>query len=105
MTELVIREALVFGGAVTGAVWGYFLGKVMERRRLAREVRPSLEALERWAVQVCDGLEGLERSLHVPAADPVDPPRVATASGPVSSVQAQPAPTIRRLVSRLRTAP
>lgn len=63
MSELVIREALVFGGAVAGVIWGYFLGRIIERRRLALEVSPNLEALEHWAVNVCQGLEGLERSL------------------------------------------
>ena len=63
MNEILTREALVFGGAVAGAVWGYFFGRIIERRRWASEVRPSLEALERWALKVCQGLEGLERSL------------------------------------------
>ncbi len=63
MNEIMIREALVFGGAVVGAVWGYFFGRIIERRRWALEVSPSLEALERWALKVCQGLEGLERSL------------------------------------------
>lgn len=63
MSELVIREALVFGGAVAGALWGYFLGRIVERRRIALEVGAGLEALERWAVQVCHGLGNLEQSL------------------------------------------
>ncbi len=63
MNEIMIREALVFGGAVVGGVWGYFFGRLIERRRWALEVSPSLEALERWALKVCQGLEGLERSL------------------------------------------
>jgi hypothetical protein len=63
MNEIVLREALVFGGAVAGAIWGYFLGKMVERRRWVVEVTPSLEALERWAAKVCQELEGLERSL------------------------------------------
>lgn len=63
MNEIMIREALVFGGAVAGVVWGYFFGRIIERRRWALEVNPSLEALERWALKVCHGLEGLERSL------------------------------------------
>lgn len=63
MSELVVREALVFGGAVAGAIWGYFLGRLIERRRFALELGPSLEALERWTVNVSQGLEGLERSL------------------------------------------
>jgi hypothetical protein len=63
MNEIVIREALVFGGAVAGAVWGYFFGKIVERRRWVVEVSPSLEALERWALRVCQDLEGLELSL------------------------------------------
>ena len=63
MSELVVREALVFGGAVAGAIWGYCLGRLIERRRFAIEVGTSLEALERWAVDVCQGLDGLERSL------------------------------------------
>lgn len=63
MNEIVIREALVFGGAVAGALWGYYLGKVVERRRFALEVSATLETFERWAVDVCRGLEGLERSL------------------------------------------
>jgi hypothetical protein len=63
MSELVIRETLVFGGAVAGALWGYFLGRLIERRQFALEVSASLEALERWAIQVGHGLESLERSL------------------------------------------
>jgi hypothetical protein len=63
MNEIMVREALVFGGAVAGAAWGYFVGRIIERRRWALEVSPSLEALERWALKVCQGLEGLERSL------------------------------------------
>ncbi len=63
MSEILIREGLVFVGAVAGAVWGYFLGRIIERRRWALEVSPSLEALERWAVKVSQGLEGLEQSL------------------------------------------
>lgn len=73
MSELVIREALVFGGAIAGALWGYFLGRIVERRRVALEVSASLEALERWAVQVCHGIESLEQSQakmrSLPAAD------------------------------------
>ena len=105
MTELLIREALVFGGAVAGAFWGYFLGKVLERRRLAREVRPSLEALERWAVQVCDGLDALERSLGVPVPDAPRPTTVVKAPPAAPPVAPGRIPTVRRLVSRLRTAP
>jgi len=75
MSELVIREALVFGGAIAGAFWGYFLGRLVERRQVAMEVSASLEALERWAVQVCHGIESLEESLaklrSLPAADAV----------------------------------
>lgn len=63
MSELVIREALVFAGAVAGAIWGYCLGRIVERRRIALEVGASLETLERWAIQVCHGLESLEQSL------------------------------------------
>jgi hypothetical protein len=63
VSEILIREALVFGGAVAGAVWGYYLGKIIERRRVAAEVRASIEAVERWAIDVCRGLEDLERSL------------------------------------------
>ena len=63
MNEIVIREVLVFGGAVAGALWGYFLGKMIERRRWVVEVTPSLEALEGWAAEVCRELEGLEVSL------------------------------------------
>lgn len=74
MSELVIREALVFGGAVTGAFWGFFLGRLIERRRFASEVSPSLEALERWAINVCRGLEGLEQSLAKTGYFPVSEP-------------------------------
>ena len=63
MNEFMIREALVFGGAIAGALWGYFLGRMIERRRWAVEMTPSLEALERWAANVCRELEGLELSL------------------------------------------
>lgn len=63
MNEFAIREVLVFGGALAGALWGYYLGKIVERRRFAAEVASSLENFERWAVDVCRGLEGLERSL------------------------------------------
>lgn len=73
MNEILIREALVFGGAVAGAVWGYYLGKVIERRRVAAELGASLEAIERWTVDVCRGLEDLERSVarmgHFPASE------------------------------------
>jgi hypothetical protein len=62
VNEILIREALVFGGAVAGALWGYYLGKTVERRRVASEVGKSLEAFERWAINVCRGLEDLERS-------------------------------------------
>jgi hypothetical protein len=105
MTELAIRESLVFGGAVAGAVWGYFLGKLLERRRLVREVRSSLEALERWAVKVCDGLDALEHSLPVPAPDPVEGANVANEVGAASPVEPQAPPAVRRLVSGLGTAP
>ncbi len=63
MNEILIREALVFCGAVAGAVWGYHLGKIIERRRVTAEISASLEAIERWTVDVCRGLEDLERSL------------------------------------------
>jgi hypothetical protein len=63
VSEVLIREVLVFGGAVAGAVWGYYLGKIIERRRVAAEVSGSLETVERWAIDVCRGLEDLERSL------------------------------------------
>jgi hypothetical protein len=73
MNELVIREALVFGGAIAGGLWGYFLGRIVERRQVALEVSASVEALERWAVQVCHGIESLEQSLakmrSLPPAD------------------------------------
>jgi len=58
---------------VAGAVWGYYLGKTVERRRFASEVSASLEAFERWAIDVCRGLEDLERSFgrmgHFPVTD------------------------------------
>jgi hypothetical protein len=63
MSELMIRETLVFGGAVAGAIWGYVLGRFLERRRIAADMVSTLEALERWAIQVGRGLEGLEQSL------------------------------------------
>ena len=63
MNEILIREALIFGGAVVGVVWGYYFGKIIERRRFAAEVRASLEAIERRTIHVCRGLDDLERSL------------------------------------------
>ena len=81
MNEILIREALVFGGAVAGAIWGYYLGKAVERRRFASEVGASLQTIERWAINVCRGLEDLERSFarmgsfsvtDLPADRPVD---------------------------------
>ena len=63
MDEILIREVLVFGSAVGAAVWGYYLRKVIERRRFDAEVDASLEAIERWAINVCGDLDDLERSL------------------------------------------
>lgn len=63
MNEILIREALVFGGAVVGVVWGYYFGKIIERRRFAAEVRARLEAIERWTIDVCRDLDDLERIL------------------------------------------
>jgi hypothetical protein len=64
VSEVLIREALVFAGAVVGVVWGFYLGKIVERRRLAAEVHANLETIEQWAIHVCRGLEDLERSLE-----------------------------------------
>ncbi len=63
MNEILIREILIFGGAAAGAAWGYYLGKMIERRRVAAELRAGLETVERWAVDVCHDLDDLERSL------------------------------------------
>jgi hypothetical protein len=63
VNEILIREILIFGGAAAGAAWGYYLGKIIERRRVTAELRVGLEAVERWAVDVCRGLDDLERSL------------------------------------------
>jgi membrane protein YqaA with SNARE-associated domain len=67
MSEVWIREFLLFGGAVAGAVWGYLFGRFVGQRRLAGEMRGELEALERSSIKVCQTLEGLERALASPA--------------------------------------
>lgn len=46
-SEILIRESLVFAGAILGGIWGYSLGRTSERNRWRRELRPGLEALER----------------------------------------------------------
>ena len=103
MNDLAVREALVFGGAIAGAVWGYFLGKALERRRFAREIRPSLEALEQWALEVCDGLEGLERSLGGPPGP--DGPAVHARADEAVGSRHEGIPALRPLRTPLRTAP
>ncbi len=111
MNEILVREVLVFGGAVAGAVWGYYLGKVVERRRFALEVSSSLEAFERWAIDVCQGLEGLERSLAsmghfsvsaAPAGHLADASAVLhDAKVRVPSLQPADALALKRFVSRV----
>ncbi len=46
-SEILIKESLVFAGAMLGGIWGYSLGRTMERSRWRRELHPGLEALER----------------------------------------------------------
>ncbi len=46
-SEILIRESLVFAGAILGGIWGYSLGRNSERKKWRRELRPGLEALER----------------------------------------------------------
>lgn len=110
VNEILIREALVFGGAVAGAVWGYYLGKTVERRRFASEVSASLESFERWAIDVCRGLEDLERAFvrmgHFPisdlAADRLVDARVAAdAMMRPPSLQAGDQLALRRFVARV----
>ncbi len=43
-SETWIREGLAFFGAVIGAVWGYSLGRSIERRRWRTSLQPALEA-------------------------------------------------------------
>lgn len=45
--EILIRESLVFSGAILGGLWGYSIGRTGERNRWRRELRPGLETLER----------------------------------------------------------
>jgi hypothetical protein len=44
--EILIRESLVFVGAVLGGLWGYSVGRTGERNRWRRELRPGLETLQ-----------------------------------------------------------
>jgi membrane protein YqaA with SNARE-associated domain len=46
-SEILIKESLVFAGAILGGIWGYSLGRTIERNRWRRELRPGLETLER----------------------------------------------------------
>jgi hypothetical protein len=45
MSEMLVREALIFSGAVLGAIWGYELGRRVERRRWKESLSGELEAL------------------------------------------------------------
>ena len=45
--EILLRESLVFAGAMLGGIWGYSFGRTIERKKWRRELRPGLEALER----------------------------------------------------------
>jgi hypothetical protein len=105
MTELAVREVLVFAGAVAGAVWGYFLGKLLERQRLAREMRSSLKALERWATQVCEGLDALERSLDISPVGVPEAVRPQAEAAPAPHPAPGPGRAVRPRVSGLRTVP
>ena len=110
MNEVLVREALVFGGAVAGVVWGYYLGKIVERRRFAAEVNASLETIERWAIDVCRGLEDLERSLErmghftvsaVPAGLPVETQAAPHDARPVPSLGPADEAPLKRFPSRV----
>jgi hypothetical protein len=114
VNEILIREALVFCGAVVGAVWGYYLGKTVERRRFASEVSATLETFERWAIDVCRGLEDLERSFvrmsHFTITDlPAD--RLVDARVAVDAIMRSPSLeagdqlALRRFLVRVTTAP
>jgi hypothetical protein len=107
--EVLIREALVFGGAAAGVLWGYYLGKIVERRRLAAEVHASLEVIERWAIDVCRGLEDLERSFervgHFSVSGPSDLPAEAQSAPhdtrPVPSLGLADEAALKRFLSRV----
>jgi hypothetical protein len=45
--EILIRERLVFVGAILGGLWGYSMGRSGERNGWRRELRPGLETLAR----------------------------------------------------------
>ena len=42
-----MREVLGLGGAAVGAIWGYFLGRAIERRLWVTQVGVGFEAMER----------------------------------------------------------
>jgi hypothetical protein len=57
MTETLVREGLVFGGAVLGAIWGYAWGRTTEYRRW----QAVLEGLESLRLRLNDTLSLLDR--------------------------------------------
>ena len=57
MTETLVREGLVFGGAVLGAIWGYTWGRTAEYRRW----QAVLEGLESLRLRLNDTLSLLDR--------------------------------------------
>jgi hypothetical protein len=57
MSETLIRESLIFGGAVLGAIWGYAWGRTAEYRRW----RTVLEGLEFLRLTLNDTLSALDR--------------------------------------------
>lgn len=57
MSETLIREGLIFGGAVLGAIWGYVWGRTVEYRRW----QAALEGLESLRLRLDDTLSLLDR--------------------------------------------
>ncbi len=57
MSETVVREVLIFGGAVVGATWGYFVGITVEHRRW----QAVLERLEFLRLTLKDTQSALDR--------------------------------------------
>jgi hypothetical protein len=65
MSETLVREGLIFGGAALGAIWGYAWGRKAEYRRW----RSVLEGLEFLRLTLNDTLSALDRFGHL------DPPQ------------------------------
>ena len=66
MSEMLVREGMIFSGAVLGAIWGYVLGRRVERRRWQESLSGELEALRSKFIDLLSELNRFANSSPQP---------------------------------------